>query len=138
VTAIDALNATGRYTASKAAITPAIAKIANAWNQGAYPIATFRDAKGDERFVVWRGLADFEIRYNRTMGLKAKAAAEDTRKLPVSASSSPAAVVYSTGYMWPVKQLREHLREHGYSRKQIEGMTDAECGRAHDRIHGWY
>lgn len=130
------LNLSRRFDARHADITPHIAKIAADWNQGAYPIVTFRDKKGEERFIIWRDLKDFEIRYNRTMG---KTAAVDTRMPPSNASGSMAAVLYyhgqSSSWTWP-GNLRHHLvNEHGYSANQVAGMSDRQVISAHDAAH---
>lgn len=136
--AVAALNDSKRYKASKSDITPAVAKIANEWNQGAYPIVIFRDKKNAERFVCWRGLSDFETRYNRTMGIP-KTAAADTGKSPSSASGSTAAALYyhgqSSSWTWPGNLRRHLVTEHGYSANQVAAMSDAQVIAAHDAAH---
>lgn len=128
--AIKEGNASPRFHFSKKEQIPAgIAEFANRWNQGAYPIVSFMDRNGAERCVApWRGLTDFEKRYERTV---------PTKKAPVNASAGE--LVYgslSSAWTWP-GDLRSHLvGEHGYTPHQVARMTDREVVAAHDKAHG--
>jgi hypothetical protein len=102
-----------------------VKKIADDANQGSYPIVTFPDKSGRQRYVApWRGLKEFEKRYDKAFDNPIKAA-------------SVAGLFYGSnpsGWTWP-GNLRSHLREHGYTSAQIARMSDSECIAAHDREH---
>ncbi len=136
-------NASKRFHFEKQKEIPKqIAEVADKWNQDGYPIVTFLDRNGTERWVIWRGLTDFEKRYDRSVPpkkapVRAEAGAVaggDTTFAP-STANAPAAALFSTGNWWTSQQLRSHLQEHGYSASRIAGMSDAECVAAHQKAH---
>ena len=112
-------------------LNPGIRKVADDWNQGGYPIAVFKDRNGLDRFVApWRGLKDFEIRYNRTV---------PPRDPPKKAQAGE--LVFgqvASAWTWPGGIDSHLIQTHGLSPSKVASMSDAEKVATHDSLHGSY
>lgn len=128
-------NTSKRFHFEKRDVIPKnIAAFADKWNQSSYPVVIFIDRNSTERGVApWRGLTDFERRYDRAVPPRAPPVKAQAGTI---AHNSPIySDAWSSSWSW-LGDLRRHLvADHGFSQSQVDAMSDAQAVGTHNAAH---